>query len=126
MALMDVGSPYFGQILLRMGGHRAPGTPCKIIALKEGDRIHFVTIDPLFMFKAFFGDTHPESIHQWEGAFDWPYGLDLETLGQEAKYLFVAYTAMAVSHTVHDTTSAEVELSEEAQKIIQEVFLSAP
>ncbi len=121
--LIDVGSPYFGQILLRMGGHRAPGTPCKIILYKDGDVTHLAAIDPSFMFEALFGDTHPEEIRQWDGAFEWPYGVGLETLGQEARGLFVAYAAMALSEM---GGGLDVELSQAAQQAVQEVFGGVP
>ena len=123
--LVDVGSPYFGQILLRMGGHRAPGTPCKLIVYTQNGQTRVAAIDPTFMFQAFFGDTHPEEITQWEGAFNWPFGQDLDSLGLEARELFVAYSGMALSR-MESATGNAVELSRAAQEAVQEVFSSGP
>ena len=121
VVMADVGSPYYGQILLRMGGHRAPGTPCKLMAYEEGGAVHLFTIDPLFMFQALFGDTHPEAVTQWDGAFEWPYGMGLDALGQEAGELFAAYSGMALTR-MGLSTGVGVELSPEARRAMEEVF----
>ncbi len=92
---VDIGSPYYGQILLRLGAHRAAGTPCKLIAYRNGDVVKIAVINTQFMFQVFFGDAKPESVQAWEGAFDWPMGKNLMTLAGEANVLYSGFAAAA-------------------------------
>ena len=117
--MVDIGSPYFGQILLRLGAHRAPGTPCKLIAYREGNSIKVFIYDTRFMFHYFFGDADPTAVTSWGGAFSWPYGQDLSTMAEEARLLYGAYAASALKG-LGDSGLYQVGLSHEA-----EAFLNA-
>ncbi len=111
--LVEVGSPYFGQILLRLGAHRAPGTPCKLLAYRENDSIKIVAYDTTFMFRHFFGDADPTIVTRWDGAFFWPEGKGLSDLAQEARLLYGAYVAGALERLA-ETGPYEIRLREEA------------
>ncbi len=116
--MVDIGSPYFGQILLRLGAHRAPGTPCKLIAYREGDSIKVFVYDTRFMFHYFFGDADPRTVTTWGGAFSWPYGQDLSSLAEEARLLYGAYAASALKG-LGDTGLYQVHLSHEAEALLK-------
>jgi len=110
---VDIGSPYYGQILLRLGAHRAAGTPCKLIAYRDGDVVRIAVMNTQFMFQAFFGDARPEAVTNWEGAFSWPVGKGLLELAAEANVLYSGFAAAAVSGLAN--AGYEVALTPEAQ-----------
>lgn len=114
---VDIGSPYYGQILLRLGAHRAAGTPCKLIAYRKGDVVRIAVMNTQFMFQGFFGDADPASVTEWEGAFDWPKGKDLMTLAAEANAIYTGFAAGAAYGL--SAAGYEVALSPEAQNAMQ-------
>lgn len=114
---VDIGSPYYGQILLRLGAHRASGTPCKLIAYRKGDVVRIAVMNTQFMFQAFFGDADPRTVTSWEGAFDWPSGNDLMALASEANVLYSGFAAGAAYGL--SAAGYEVALSPEAQNAMQ-------
>lgn len=114
---VDIGSPYYGQILLRLGGHRAAGTPCKLIAYRDGDVVKIAVMNTQFMFQAFFGDADSTAVQEWEGAFAWPKGKDLMTLAAEANVLYSGFAAGAAYGL--SAAGYDVTLTPDAMKAMQ-------
>lgn len=114
---VDIGSPYYGQILLRLGAHRAAGTPCKLIAYRKGEVVRIAVMNTQFMFQAFFGDADPASVTTWEGAFEWPKGKGLMTLASEANVLYSGFAAGAAYGL--SAAGYDVTLTPEAQNAMQ-------
>lgn len=123
--VIDIGSPYYGQILLRMGAHRSGGTPCKLVAVPEGTNLEIYGINTEFMFQYFFGDTTPETVTDWDGAFYWPTGLTLAALGSEASIIYGGYIAAAI-HELGLSGVYPVELSQEGEMYLNQLMSMAP
>jgi len=118
--LVEVGSPYYGQILLRLGAHRAPGTPCKVIAFNEAGRTRILAYDTRFMFENFFGDADPTHVVDWDGAFFWPDGLSLSQLAEEARTLYGGFLAAALKG-LGMSAAYQTELSDEGMALLQQL-----
>lgn len=122
--VMEIGSPYYGQILLRMGAHRSGGTPCKLVAVPDGENLEIYGIDTEFMFKYFFGDTAPETVTDWDGAFYWPTGMTLETMGSEASVIYGGYIAAAI-YGLGLSGTYSVELTQEGGMYLEQLMSMA-
>ncbi len=116
--LVEIGSPYYGQVLLKLGAHRAPGTPCKVIAFEEAGKVRVLAYDTGFMFKNFFGDTDPASVTDWDGAFTWPSGKGIDVLSAEAGVIHGGFLASAL-YGFGQTGAYNVTLSAAAMQYMQ-------
>ena len=122
--VIEIGSPYYGQILLRMGAHRSGGTPCKLVAVPDGENLEIYGINTGFMFRYFFGDTSPETVTDWDGAFYWPTGMTLEALGSEASVIYGGYIAAAI-YGLGLSGAYPVELSQEGGMYLNQLMSMA-
>ncbi|MEF3169008.1 MAG: hypothetical protein K6360_06705 [Deltaproteobacteria bacterium] len=116
--LVEIGSPYYGQVLLKLGAHRAPGTPCKVIAYEEDGKVKVLAYDTNFMFKYFFGDTDPTAVTDWDGAFTWPSGKGIDVLSAEAGQIHGGFLALAL-YGLGQTGAYNVTLSTTAMQYMQ-------